>query len=86
MLVAYSFLDNLWNGEGKAVPKMLGNLWATFHISSNFLHSEQFLDRRFSKIVRVLFGGHTNFSENFLNFFKDQRRLSKISEEIPKMF
>ena len=41
---------------------------ATCLPSSNFLHSDQFLDRRFPRIVQVLFEGHTNVSEHFSNF------------------
>ncbi len=52
---------------------------ATFFLSSNLLHFEQFLDRRSPKIIRLLFKGHTNISE-------DLRSLPKIFEEHLKTF
>ena len=58
---------------------------AAYHVLSNFFSlrttfciPEQFQDRRFPKIVRVLFEVHTNDSEHFFELF---RRLTKFAED-----
>ncbi len=55
---------------------------AGFHIWSNFLFSEQFLDRRLPKILRLLFEGHTNVSDHFWTFPK----INEVSRRLPRKF
>ena len=67
-------------GGGKAVPKMIGKVsyLEQFFRSSNLLFSKQFLDRRFPKILLMLFEGHTNVSEHFSNFSEDKRSFEDV--------
>ena len=78
-----------WEGGGLRLSKstrQVSIFGATFFRSSYILYPEQFLDRRFPKILRLLFEGHTNRSDHFSSFFKDKSSFPKPSKKVSKMF